>query len=33
MRQPRVWSSIVILLVIGLHAVPVLSYQGKSWAE
>jgi len=29
MRQPKVWSSIVILLVIGLHAVPVLSYQGN----
>lgn len=29
MRQPKVWISIFILLVIGLHAVPVLSFQGN----
>jgi hypothetical protein len=29
MRQPKVWISIFILLVIGLHALPVLSYQGN----
>jgi hypothetical protein len=29
MRQPKVWISIFILLAIGLHAVPVLSYQGN----
>lgn len=29
MRQPKVWISIFILLTIGLHAVPVLSYQGN----
>lgn len=28
MRNSKVWISILILLVIGLHAVPVLSYQG-----
>jgi hypothetical protein len=27
-RQPKVWISLLILLVIGLHALPVLSYQG-----
>ena len=30
MRQPKVWVSILILLIIGLHALPVLSYQGQS---
>lgn len=29
MRQPKLWISIFILLVIGLHAVPVLSFQGN----
>lgn len=28
MRQPKLWISLLILLVLGLHAVPVLSYQG-----
>ena len=28
MRDPKVWISTLILLVLGLHAVPVLSYQG-----
>jgi hypothetical protein len=30
MPQPKVLISILILLVIGLHAVPVLLYQGKN---
>jgi hypothetical protein len=29
MRQSQVWVSILIVLVIGLHALPVLSYQGQ----
>lgn len=28
MRGPKVWISMLILLVIGLHALPVLSWQG-----
>ncbi len=28
MRQPKVWISLLILTVIGLHALPILSYQG-----
>lgn len=28
MRSTKTWVSLLILLVIGLHAVPVLSYQG-----
>ena len=28
MRQPKLWISLLILLVLGLHALPVLSYQG-----
>jgi len=28
MRQPKVWVSAFILVIIGLHAVPVLFYQG-----
>ena len=28
MRHSKLWVSFVILLVIGLHALPVLSYQG-----
>jgi hypothetical protein len=28
MRQPKVWISLLILLIVGLHALPVLSYQG-----
>jgi hypothetical protein len=28
MRDPKGWISALILLVLGLHAVPVLSYQG-----
>lgn len=28
MRQPKVWISIFVLLILGLHALPVLSYQG-----
>ena len=28
MHQPKVWISLLIVLVIGLHALPVLSYQG-----
>ena len=28
MRDPKAWISTLILLVLGLHAVPVLSYQG-----
>jgi hypothetical protein len=28
MRKSKVWISIVILLILGLHALPVLSYQG-----
>jgi hypothetical protein len=28
MREPKIWISIFILLVIGLHALPVLSYEG-----
>jgi hypothetical protein len=29
MRQPKVWISVFIVLAIGLHALPVLSYQGS----
>jgi hypothetical protein len=29
MRQPKVWISLFILLAVGLHALPVLSYQGN----
>lgn len=29
MPEPKVWISILILLVVGLHAVPVISYQGN----
>jgi hypothetical protein len=29
MRQPKVWTSLFIILVIGLHALPVISYQGN----
>ena len=29
MRRPKVFISLLILLVIGLHALPVLSYQGN----
>lgn len=28
MREPKVWISGLILLILGLHALPVLSYQG-----
>ena len=28
MRQPKPWISLFILVVIGLHALPVISYQG-----
>jgi hypothetical protein len=28
MRRPKVWISLLMLLVIGLHALPVLSWQG-----
>jgi hypothetical protein len=28
MRQPKVWISILILIVLGLHALPLVSYQG-----
>ncbi|HEY7480355.1 MAG TPA: hypothetical protein VH680_07575 [Gemmatimonadales bacterium] len=28
MRDTKVWISALILLILGLHAVPVLSYQG-----
>jgi hypothetical protein len=28
MRNPKVWISGLILLVLGLHALPVISYQG-----
>lgn len=28
MRQPKLWISLLIVVVIGLHALPVLSYQG-----
>ena len=28
MHQSKLWVSLLILLVIGLHALPVLSYQG-----
>ena len=28
MRQPKRWVSLLIVLVVGLHALPVLSYQG-----
>jgi len=28
MRQSKTWISLLIVLVIGLHALPVLSYQG-----
>jgi hypothetical protein len=29
MRQPKVWTSLFIALVIGLHALPMISYQGN----
>lgn len=29
MRQPKAWISLFIVLVIGLHAVPVISFQGN----
>jgi hypothetical protein len=28
-RQSKVWISVLMLVVIGLHAIPVLSYQGN----
>ncbi len=28
MRQPKLWISLLIFLTLGLHALPVLSYQG-----
>lgn len=28
MRQPKLWVSLFILVIIGLHVLPVISYQG-----
>jgi len=28
LRDPRIWISVFILLVLGLHALPIISYEG-----
>jgi hypothetical protein len=33
MLQTKVWTSILILLALGLHALPVLSYEGNRQAR